>query len=73
MLHTLMTVPLSEAVASRVPVELMERNEMGDLWAWITLATVSERVEKRMTSPACEEEAEEGGLSREAGDGTGDG
>ena len=24
---------------------------MGDLWAWMTFATVSERVEKRRTSP----------------------
>ena len=48
-----MTVPLSEAVAKRVPVELMERKEIGDLCAWITFATVSERVEKRRTSPDC--------------------
>lgn len=46
-----MTVPLSEEVARRVPEALMERKEMGDLWAWRTLATVRERVEKRMTSP----------------------
>lgn len=48
-----MTVPLSDAVAKRVPVELIERKEMGDLCAWITFATVSERVEKRRTSPDC--------------------
>ena len=48
-----MTVPLSEAVAKRVPVELIERKEMGALCAWITFATVSERVEKRRTSPDC--------------------
>ena len=52
-LHTRMTVPLSDAVASRVPVELMERKEMGALWAWMMLATVSERVEKRRTLPDC--------------------
>lgn len=50
-LHTRMTVPLSEAVARSVPVELIERNEMGDLCAWITLDTVKERVENRRTSP----------------------
>lgn len=68
-------MPLSEAVARSVPVELIERKEMGDLWAWITFATVSDRVEKRITSPACEEDEDEedGGLSKEAGDGTGDG
>jgi hypothetical protein len=46
-----MTVPLSEEVASRVPVESIDRKEMGALWAWITFATVRERVEKRSTSP----------------------
>jgi hypothetical protein len=46
-----MTVPLSEAVASMVPVELMARKEMGDLCAWTTLATVRVRVENRRTSP----------------------
>ena len=46
-----MTVPFSEAVARRVPEELRERKEMGDLWAWITFATVNERVEKSRTSP----------------------
>ena len=48
-----MTVPLSDAVARRVPAELIERKEMGALCAWITFATVSERVEKRRTSPDC--------------------
>jgi len=59
-----MTVPLSDAVASIVPVELMERKEIGDLCAWITLATVKERVENSRTSPdwwpeddACDVEA----------------
>lgn len=51
MLQTRMTVPLSDAVASIVPVELMERKEIGDLCAWITLATVNVRVENRRTSP----------------------
>jgi len=51
-------VPLSEEVASRVPVELMERNDIGALWAWMTLATVRERVEKRRTSPDWEEDPE---------------
>ena len=53
MLHTRMTVPLSDAVASIVPVELMERNEMGDLCAWMTLTTVSFGVENKTTSPVC--------------------
>ena len=48
-----MTVPLSDAVAKMVPFELIERKEMGALCAWITFATVSERVEKRRTSPDC--------------------
>ena len=46
-----MTVPLSDAVARSVPAALMARNEMGDLCAWMTFATVSERVENRSTSP----------------------
>lgn len=46
-----MTVPLSEAVARRVPVELMDRKEIGALCAWMTLETVRERVENRRTSP----------------------
>lgn len=56
----------------------MERKEMGDLCAWMTFATVSERVEKRMTSPDCcaEDEgwADEGCVDRgDVGEGTGDG
>lgn len=50
-LQTRMTVPFSEEVASRDPVEFMDRKEMGALCAWMTLATVRERVEKRRTSP----------------------
>jgi hypothetical protein len=50
-LHTLMTVPFSDAVARSVPDALMERNEMGALCAWMTFETVRERVEKRRTSP----------------------
>lgn len=46
-----MTVPLSEDVASIVPVELIARNEIGALCAWITLATVFVGVEKMRTSP----------------------
>lgn len=46
MLHTRMTVPFSEDVARRVPVELMERKDKGALWAWMALTTVRERVEK---------------------------
>lgn len=48
-----MTVPLSDAVAKRVPVELIERKEIGALCARITFETLSERVEKRKTSPDC--------------------
>lgn len=74
-----MTVPLSEAVARRVPVELMERKEMGALWAWMTLETVRERVEKRSTSPDCDAVGVVGGAeagcvaSGDAAEGTGDG
>lgn len=32
-------------------MEFIERNEIGALWAWMTLETVRERVEKRRTSP----------------------
>jgi hypothetical protein len=74
-------VPLSEAVARSVPEELMERKEMGDLCAWITFDTVSERVEKRRTSPDCcwAAAGDEGGVdpawfaSGVVGEGTGEG
>ena len=74
MLQTRMTVPFSEAVARRVPVELMERKEMGALCAWIR-----ERVEKRSTSPDCCCVDVGGGCVElcaargEVGEGTGDG
>ena len=73
-----MTVPFSDAVARRVPVELMERKEIGDLCAWMTFATVSERVEKRRTSPVVGAEEEAAGCWvavawERAGEGTGDG
>lgn len=76
MLHTRMTVPFSEAVASIVPVELIERKEIGDLCAWMTFAVASERVEKSRTSPVCAA-AVEGGCPElacvmDVGDGTGD-
>ena len=48
-----MTVPFSDAVASRVPVELMARHDRGVLCAWMTFATVRERVENKRTSPHC--------------------
>jgi len=79
MLHTRMTVPFSDAVARSVPVELIARNERGALCAWMTLATVSERVEKRRTSPHCcgvpvEGGAVAGGAARgDVGEGTGEG
>lgn len=75
-----MTVPFSDAVAKRVPDELMERKDIGALCACMTLATVSERVENRRTSPDCCTSAEDVGCTPEAcggsgdaGDGTGDG
>ena len=71
-----MTVPLSDAVASIVPVELMERNDIGDLCACITFATVNERVENNNTSPDCcagEEACVEDCAKVEVGEGTGDG
>ena len=46
-----MTVPLSDEVARREPVEFRDKKEMGDLCAWMTFATVSERVENMITSP----------------------
>ena len=78
MLHTRITVPLSDAVASIVPVELMERKEMGDLCACMTFATVNVRVEKRMTSPDCWVVgggcvADDGCDKGDVGEGTGDG
>lgn len=57
-----MTVPFSEEVARRVPVELMDRKERGALWAWMTLATVRERVEKSSTSPDWFWDVEDEGL-----------
>ena len=82
-----MTVPLSEAVARKVPAALSARKARGALCAWMTLATVSERVEKRRTSPDCAALLFEVGVGAEApvgdwaegaasgaeGEGTGDG
>ena len=72
-----MTVPLSDAVASIVPVELIARKEIGDLCACRTLTTESERVSKRRTSPelGASDVAPDGcgGESGEVGEGTGDG
>jgi hypothetical protein len=88
MLQTRITVPFSEAEARRVPVELIDKKEMGALCACMTLATVRDRVEKRRTSPDWASgvvEADEGGLDTavevedvcatrgDVGDGTGDG
>lgn len=75
-LQTRITVPLSDALASIVPVELMARYEIGDLCAWMTLTTVLVRVEKRTTSPVCGVLLDEGvrlppGWTNVAGDGTG--
>lgn len=79
MLHTRMTVPLSDAVASSVPVELIARKEIGALCAWMTFATVSERVENNRTSPVCcpacggDVGCADGCARGDVGDGTGDG
>jgi len=79
MFHTRMTVPFSEAVARRVPVELMERKDKGVLCAWMALTTVKERVEKMWTSPFWGGEVD-GGVGAEDvaerevdGEGTGEG
>lgn len=72
-----MTVPLSEDVASRVPVELSCRHERGDLWAWMMFVTDGVSASKTMTSPAdwCElgSGAAEGTLLEKGEDGEGSG
>lgn len=73
-----MTVPLSDAVASIVPVEFIARKEMGDLCACKTLTTESDRVSNRRTSPECGESVAVlldgcGVESGDVGEGTGDG
>ena len=50
-LKTRTTVPLSEAVASMVPVELRARQAMGVLCAWITFRADSVMVSNSSTSP----------------------
>ena len=50
-------MPLSDEVASMVPVELIERNEIGALCAWMTFATVLVTVLKMSTSPVCDVDA----------------
>lgn len=70
-------MPFSDEEAKIVPVELMERKEMGDLCAWMTFATVRDRVENSNTSPACDVGVVAGGDAVVgcvvAGDGTGEG
>jgi hypothetical protein len=58
----------------------MDKNDMGALCAWITLATVNERVEKRRTSPDCWGAVDVDGWTAadcaakgDVGEGTGDG
>lgn len=46
-----MTVPLSEAVASMVPVEFRDRAAMGVLCAWMTFSAEREMVSNKRTSP----------------------
>lgn len=67
-----MTVPLSEAVANRDPLEFKERDEIGVLCACMMFVTLSERRSKINTSPGefWDEPLEEKG---ELGEGTGDG
>jgi len=48
---TRMMVPLSEAVARRVPVLLRVTQESGERWASTTLMASSFRASKRRTSP----------------------
>lgn len=50
-LKTRTTVPLSEAVASMVPLALSERHAMGVLCAWMTLSAEREMVSNKRTSP----------------------
>ena len=49
--NTRTTVPLSEAVASIVPVALSARQAIGDLCAWTTLRAEREIVSNSRTSP----------------------
>lgn len=58
-----------------VPVELIDRNDIGDLCAWMTLATDKDLVEKSNTSPDCctGEDACAAGCVRDVGEGTGEG
>lgn len=52
-----MIVPLSEAVASAVPWELIANAAMADLCAWIMLTAVRETVSNTMMAPTDEEGA----------------
>ena len=69
-------------MARRVPAALRARKARGALCAWMALATVSARVEKRRTWPDAaallveeppEGDGAEGAASAAAGEGTGDG
>ena len=51
-------MPFSDAVARSVPVELIDRKEIGALCACTTLMTVLECVLYIMTSPDCACEAD---------------
>lgn len=55
-----MTVPLSEAVASMVPLLLRDTHASGVLCAWTMLVTDRERASKRRTSPGDEWDEEAG-------------
>ena len=68
-----MTVPLSEAVARRVPVELRESIASGDLCAWMMLVTERVTASKRRTSPFCEVGVGAPGVEGVLGEGNGDG
>lgn len=71
--NTRMIVPLSEAVANRVPSVFIARHDNGDLWASTTLIASSFSVSKIRTSPLVGEMwvllggACEGGVKDEGG------
>lgn len=68
-----MIVPLSDAVAKRVPEGEIASADRGDLCARIMLVSVKVVVEKRSTSPVAGIGLEEEGPVEDRGDGTGEG
>lgn len=51
--NTRITVPLSDAVASRSPLGESDSRAMGVLWAEMMFIGVNEMVSKTRTSPVC--------------------